>query len=98
MDSKIIKKEIFIGFITGLIANGIGLIVAILIFGNGENLQTSIQQSIAQDFFGKLVSIGAILNLIAFFLFIKMKHDYRARGVILATILVAIVTFIVNFS
>lgn len=92
-----IKKEVFIGFIVGIIANSIGLIIAIFIFGNGASIETSIKQSIADDFFGKLVSIGAILNLIAFFAFIKMKRDYRARGVILATILVAILTFLVNF-
>ncbi len=92
-----IKKEVFIGFIVGIIANSIGLIIAIFIFGNGASIETSIKQSIADDFFGKLVSIGAILNLIAFFAFINMKRDYRARGVILATILVAILTFLVNF-
>lgn len=92
-----IKKEVLIGFVVGMIANAIGLILAIFIFGNGENIEISIQQSIAQGFFSKLVSIGAVLNLIAFFLFIKLKRDYRARGVILATILIAIVTFMVNF-
>lgn len=93
-----IKKEVFSGFAVGLIANAIGLILAILIFGKGGNIETSLKASIAQGFFGKLVSIGAILNLIAFFLFIKLKRDYRARGVILATIFVAILTFLINFS
>ena len=92
-----IKKEVLIGFVVGIIANMIGLILAIFIFGNGEGIPTTIKQSIAEGFFNKLVSIGAILNLIAFFLFIKLKRDYRARGVILATVLVAIVTFLVNF-
>lgn len=92
-----IKKEVFIGFIVGIIANSIGLVIAVLIFGNGESLLITIKQSIAQGFFNKLVSIGAILNLIAFFLFIKLKRDYRARGVILATVFVAIFTFLVNF-
>lgn len=92
-----IKKEVLIGFFVGIIANVIGVIIAIFIFGNGDNIETSVKQSIAEGFFSKLVSIGAVLNLIAFFLFIKLKRDYRARGVILATILIAIVTFLVNF-
>lgn len=92
-----IKKEVLIGFVVGIIANAIGMILAIFIFGNGESIEISIQQSIAQDFFSKLVSIGAILNLIAFFLFIRLKRDYRARGVILATIVIAIGTFLVTF-
>lgn len=92
-----IKKEVFRGFLVGLIANGVGFLIAILIFGNGESMDIIIKNSISQGFFTKLVSIGAVLNLIAFFLFIKQKRDYRARGVILATILVAILTFLVNF-
>ncbi len=92
-----IKKEVFIGFLVGVIANAIGFIIAILLFGNGEDITTAFRQSLAQGFFSKLVSMGAILNLVVFFLFLKQKRDYRARGVILATITVTIVTFILNY-
>ena len=91
-----IKKEIFIGFFVGLLANSIGLILVTFILGNGESINVVIKQSIAEGIFGKLVTIGAILNLVAFFIFIKKKQDYRARGVILATVLVAISTFLIN--
>ncbi|RAJ22706.1 hypothetical protein LX77_02260 [Gelidibacter algens] len=92
-----IKKEVFIGFLVGVIANAIGFIIAIVIFGNGEDMTTAFKQSLAQGLFSKLVSMGAILNLVVFFLFLKQKRDYRARGVILATITVTIVTFILNY-
>lgn len=91
-----IKKEIFIGFFVGLIANSIGLFLSVLFLGNGEDIITTLKQSIIEGFFGKLVTIGAILNLVAFFIFIKKKQDYRARGVLLATVLVAISTFLIN--
>ncbi|WP_248912362.1 hypothetical protein [Gelidibacter algens] len=81
----------------GVIANAIGFIIAIVIFGNGEDMTTAFKQSLAQGLFSKLVSMGAILNLVVFFLFLKQKRDYRARGVILATITVTIVTFILNY-
>ena len=93
-----IKKEIFIGFLVALIANGIGLILAAFFLGNGESVSVVLKQSIAEGIFGKLVTIGAILNLVAFFIFIKKKQDYRARGVILATVLVAISTFLINLN
>ena len=92
-----IKKEILIGFLVGLIANGIGLIVAALLLGNG-NISTTLKQSFDEGVSGNLVTIGAILNLAVFFIFIKKKQDYRARGVLLATILVAILTFLLNLS
>ncbi|HNQ27264.1 MAG TPA: hypothetical protein PKL92_05030 [Aquaticitalea sp.] len=93
-----IKKEVFIGFLIGISANALGLLIAVLIFGNDGNIQSSVKQSIENDFFGKLVSIGAILNLMVFFWFIKKKQDYRARGVILATIAVAVITFLINLK
>lgn len=92
-----IKKEIFIGFFIGLVANVIGLLIASLLLGN-EDVGSTIRQSLEEGIFGKLVTIGAILNLVTFFMFIKKKQDYRARGVLLATILVAISTFLLNLS
>lgn len=91
-----IKKEVGIGFMVGLIANTFGFIIAIFIFGNGESISTAFEQSLTQGFFSKLVSIGALLNLVVFFLFIKQRRDYRARGVILATIVITIATFLLN--
>ena len=101
-----IKKEIFIGFFVGILANSIEntktepaliyLSQKQFFLGNGQNISIVIKQSISEDIFGKLVTIGAILNLVAFFIFIKKKQDYRARGVILATVLVAISTFLIN--
>lgn len=92
-----VKKEVFIGFIVGLIANFMGLILAVYLFGNGDDIETTIRQSLAEGFFSKLVSIGAILNLGAFFIFIKKKQDYRARGVLLVTVLIAVFTFLVKY-
>ncbi len=87
------KKEILIGFLVGLIANAIGLYFAATLLGNGDNFMTVIKAAVTEDFLGKLVSLGAVLNLLAFFVFIKKKQDYRARGVLLATIFIAVGTF-----
>lgn len=92
-----VKKEVFIGVVVGLIANCIGLFIAATLLGNGDDFMNVIKASIAEDFIGKLISLGAILNLIAFFIFIRKKQDYRARGVLLITILIAVFTFIVKF-
>jgi hypothetical protein len=91
-----IKKEIFIGLCVGLVANSIGLVLAALFLGNGDDIEMTLKQAHNQGVFGKLVTIGAILNLVVFFIFIKKKQDYRARGVLLATVLVAISTFLLN--
>lgn len=88
------KKEIFIGIFVGLIANAIGLFFAASLLGNGDDFTTVIKAASAEGFLGKLISLGAILNLIAFFIFIKKKQDYRARGVLLVTVFIAVFTFV----
>jgi len=92
-----IKNEIVIGFIVGLIANVIGLFFAATLLGNGDDFITVLKAASAEGFLGKLISLGAVLNLVSFFIFIKKKQDYRARGVLLATICIAVFTFIINF-
>ncbi|MCO4822972.1 MAG: hypothetical protein KC469_12950 [Flavobacteriaceae bacterium] len=93
-----IKKEIFTGVLVGLIANAIGLFLTATILGNGDDFMTVLKAAQDEGFLGKLISIGAVLNLIAFFIFIKKKQDYRARGVLLVTIFIAVFTFIINLN
>lgn len=92
-----IKKEVLIGLVVGIIANAIGLFLAATILGKGDDFLTVLQSASDEGFLGKLISLGAILNLIAFFIFIKKKQDYRARGVLLATVFIALFTFIFKF-
>ena len=49
----------------------------------------------ATDNLGKIITLGAVLNLIAFFILLHYKKDLMARGVILATIILAILTIFV---
>lgn len=93
-----IKKEVTLGLVIGLIANAIGLFISATVLGNGDDIIVVLKTASAEGFLGKLISIGAILNLIAFFIFIKKKQDYRARGVLLATIFVALITFILMIN
>lgn len=87
------NKNIFIGVVVGLIANVFGLIFAIQFFGSSDDYIKVIKDAIANDFFGKLVAIGALLNLGAFFVFIKKRQDHRAMGVLIITVIVMLITF-----
>lgn len=88
------KKEIIIGMLVGLFANAIGLLLTATLFGKGDDFVVVIKAAANEGFLGKLISLGAILNLIAFFIFIKKKQDYRARGVLLITVFIAVFTFV----
>lgn len=89
-----IKKDIFIGMFVGLISNSIGLFLAATFLGQGDDFMNVIKAAANEGFLGKLISLGAVLNLIAFFIFIKKRHDYRARGVLLITVFIAVFTFV----
>ncbi len=91
------KKDILIGFFVGITAALFGLIFAIQIFGKSDDWEIVLKQAISQGFLTKLMSIGALLNLGAFFLFIKRNEDQRAKGVLIATVLVLISTMIIKF-
>ena len=91
------KKELITGIIVGLIANIIGLFLVAIILGDTYNFIEAIKIAKAQGFLTKLISMGAILNLIAFFIFIRKRKDDRARGVLIATIFIAIFTFVFKF-
>jgi hypothetical protein len=88
------KKDVFIGMLVGLITNSIGLFFAATLLGNGDDFITVLNAASSEGFLGKLISLGAVLNLVAFFIFIKKKQDYRARGVLLLTVFVAVLTFV----
>lgn len=97
-----IKKEIIIGFITGLIANSIGFAICVFIFSaispQVSTFTETIEASLKNDSFGSLIALGAILNLIIFFLFLKQNKPYRARGVLLATLIAAVCIAVSKFS
>ncbi|MGB3152536.1 MAG: hypothetical protein WBB27_17910 [Maribacter sp.] len=85
-----IKKEILIGMVVGIIANSIGTLLYILLFSD-LNIKETYQAAVAQGHVGSLLALGAILNLIAFFGFLRIKRDNRAKGVLIATIITAMI-------
>jgi hypothetical protein len=91
------NKDTLIGIIIGLVCSIVGLILVLLFFGNGNSLKDSLQIALNKGVFTKLMSMGAILNLGAFFLFIQTNQDSRAKGVLIATIIVAVATLIIRF-
>ena len=85
-----IKKELIIGFIVGVIANSIGTLLYILLFSE-FGIRETFEAAVAQGHLGSLLALGALLNLAAFFGFLKIRRDQRAKGVLIATLLTALV-------
>lgn len=97
-----IKKEILIGLLSGLLINGIGFTLFVFIFSMLSRQQLTfaetITASISNGSLGGLIALGAIPNLIIFFLFLRKNNVYRARGVLLASLIAAICIAISKFG
>ncbi|WP_298368239.1 hypothetical protein [uncultured Lutibacter sp.] len=82
------KKEILIGFLVALAATFFGVFIFIEFFSNYD-FYTSIDLIIEGGLQGKVLVLGAIANFFVFFIFLKKKQVYRARGVLLETFVIA---------
>jgi len=92
-----IKKEILIGFLVSIFATAGGLFLYLQYFSS-YGFNETIEMIKEGDLYGKVLSLAAIPNLFVFFIYIKKKQDYRARGVLMASILIALVTFVLKLT
>lgn len=91
-----VTKEVLIGFLVAIFATAAGVFLYLEYFsryGFSETLEL-IREG---DLYGKVIALAAISNLFVFFIYIKKKQDYRARGVLIATILTALFTAVLKF-
>ena len=84
------KIYILIGFLIGILANTAGIFLYILLFSE-MNIGTTLTHASQNDYLGKLIALGAILNFFPFFIFLKKNLIYHARGVLLATLFTAVI-------
>ena len=99
MEIKLNKKHILIGIFSGFLANIVGTSLSVIILFKEvkiSNIFRIINDSISDNFITKLISLGAIINLIVFFVFLKYEFEERARGVLVATFIIAILTIYLN--
>ena len=96
MDTKNRKKHVLIGFIIGLLATAIGFYFYTQVYKQ-YTFKTVMMLIKEQGMLTNFLTYASLLNLLVFFVFIKRKEDYKARGVLLATFLVAIVILISKF-
>jgi len=86
---KNIKAKVLLGIIFGFMATVLGFYFYSQVFNN-FSMKFIGKLITEEDMLGEILVYSAIPNALAFFVFIKRKKDYMARGVILATIIIAI--------
>ncbi|AOW17340.1 hypothetical protein LPB03_07645 [Polaribacter vadi] len=91
-----VKKDILIGILVSLFATAGGCFLYIEYFSKFSFSET-LQMIQDGNLYGKILSIAAIPNLFVFFVFIKKKQDNRAKGVLITTIVIALITLVLKF-
>jgi len=82
------KKEILIGVAVGIFATLAGFYLYVELFIDND-FKEAFKLIHQEKLYGKILSLAAIPNLIVFFVFIKKKQDNRAKGVLIATLFIA---------
>ena len=91
-----IKKEILIGILVSLAATACGFFIY-LEYISDLGMSETISKIKQGGVLGSVIALAAIPNLFVFWVFLKKKQDYRARGVLSATIAIAVFTAILKF-
>tara|TARA_B110000003_G_C16377644_1_gene429164 strand:- start:122 stop:403 length:282 start_codon:yes stop_codon:yes gene_type:complete len=90
------KTRILIGIFTGLLATASSVIFLTLILSSSpvEDSWTSLYD---QGKLGGLLSLGAISNLIIFFLSIRKNKISFATGIVIACLVIVLLIFLIKF-
>jgi hypothetical protein len=88
------KIDLLLGVFLGFATTFIGIILFFEFFTE-YSFSEGIQSMKQLGYLGKVITLGAILNIAVFFGLLKFNKELMARGVVLATILLTIITILV---
>lgn len=97
IDMNYNRKNQLIGFTIGILANAIGILAYILIFSK-NSIGVTLQDAYYRGYLGKLIMLGALLDLAVFFFFINHYENERARGVLIASCVLAFIILLLQFT
>jgi len=85
------KIELLYGAIIGFLATLLGSYLFLSLFTNYD-VAYGVHVMKSQGYLGKLITIGAILNIGIYFFLLKINKELMARGVVLAVLTLTIIT------
>ncbi|AMA50121.1 MULTISPECIES: hypothetical protein [Flavobacterium] len=88
------KFELLKGTLIGFLATLLGIVLFFKLFTN-YSFTEGIAQMKSLGYLGKIITLGAMLNMVVFFGLLKLNKELMARGVVLATLILAIITLFI---
>lgn len=90
-----IKRDIGIGMLISLVCTLAGMYIYVAIFTKYDLIH-AINLAYQDQFLGGLIAIGAGANFLPFFVYLKKNEIYRARGVLIFSILLALIILVLK--
>lgn len=88
------KKDLLIGFIIGIFTALLGSYLFVTFFTKFD-CATGIHTIKREGYLGKVITIGTVLDLAVFWILLQRNEELKARGVVLAVIVLAISTLFI---
>jgi hypothetical protein len=88
------KIDLLIGALIAIITTIIGSFIFITLKTKYSFVDGLIELR-SQRILGKIITLGAVLNILIFFFLLKLNKEMMARGIVLGVILLAIITIFV---
>jgi hypothetical protein len=91
------NKKFIAGLFAGLLAPPIGFIIFCLLYFSDETVLSVWQRYERIKVLPHIISLSLLINLALFFLFIRLKIDESARGVLIATFIFGLMVIALKF-
>lgn len=93
------RKEVLIGLLSGLVTNFVGTSLCVLIISSFKNLSfvNTFSFYLNNNLLWMPLALGALPNLLVFFWFLKKDEERKAKGVLIATFITAIIAYLIYF-
>jgi len=88
------KTDLLIGVLIALAATAVGSLLFIELV-TPYHFMDGIELYKSHGVLGKIITLGAIMNVVLFFVLLRFNKDMMARGVILGTIILTIITVLI---
>ncbi|MFV8343458.1 hypothetical protein ACNQGN_13735 [Flavobacterium sp. XS2P39] len=88
------KIDLLTGFTIGILASILGSYLFITFFTDFDFIK-GINAMKSEDKLGKIITLGSILDLVAFAILLKLNKELMARGVVLAVIVMTLVSLFI---
>ncbi len=89
-------KQILFGIVLSILATAAGSYLYLEFFSR-EGFEQAWKLMLENKLQGMVLSLGAIPNLLLFFVFLKRREDYKARGVLIGVVIVAFLVLYYRF-